>query len=268
MTPRDRMIRAYDRALRSNYYRQYFDNSGFYNFGYWARSAQSQREASENLVDELIGRIAISGGRILDVACGPGGTVRQLMCHYEPDMITAVNISEGEITEARKRAPDCTFCLMDATRLGFPENQFDAIICVEAAFHFDSRDAFLREALRILKPGGSLVLSDMLFREFMRPIAEFGQVPRANFVRDASEFRTRLEVAGFETIAVEDGTQSCLGGFRRHLRRWPTAEYLAGRINLHQSVGLSVMSWAAAAYFGAVCKTYLLASARKPRIAQ
>jgi len=56
MTPRDRMIRMYDRALVSANYKRYFEDSGFYNFGYWDSGAKSQREASEALVDKLVFR--------------------------------------------------------------------------------------------------------------------------------------------------------------------------------------------------------------------
>jgi len=159
MTARERMIRMYDRAMVSSGYRQYYEDSGFYNFGYWETQAKSQREASEALVDQLVDRIAKKGGRILDVACGPGASTRRLMRSYAHDMITAINVSEVQIAAARKCAPGCAFLLMDATQLDFPESQFDAVMCVEAAFHFDTRDTFLHEALRVLKTGGSLVLS-------------------------------------------------------------------------------------------------------------
>jgi cyclopropane fatty-acyl-phospholipid synthase-like methyltransferase len=76
MTARERMIRMYDRAMVSSGYRQYYEDSGFYNFGYWETHAKSQREASEALVDQLVDRIANKGGRILDVACGPGASRR------------------------------------------------------------------------------------------------------------------------------------------------------------------------------------------------
>ena len=84
MSAQERMIRLYDSALGSKDYQHYFEDSGFYNFGLWDGGARTQREASEALIDELTGRIKIKGGRILDVACGPGATTRHLMRSYEP----------------------------------------------------------------------------------------------------------------------------------------------------------------------------------------
>jgi len=97
MNSRERMIRMYDRALISANYRRYFEDSGFYNFGYWEGGARSQREASEALVDELVGRISNRAGRILDVACGPGASTRRLLRYYAADKVTGINISEGQL---------------------------------------------------------------------------------------------------------------------------------------------------------------------------
>jgi MPBQ/MSBQ methyltransferase len=264
MSAQERMIRMYDRALVSNDYRHYYEDSGFYNFGYWNTRAKSQREASEALVDQLLEKIPHRSGRILDVACGPGASTKRLTRSYPSDQITAINISESQLAAARKRAPGCAFLLMDATQLGFPEAQFDAVMCVEAAFHFDTRDTFLREAWRVLKPGGSLVLTDMLFRGFLRPLGKYGQVPPANFVPDIASYRAGLEAAGFEDVNVKDATQACLGGFRRHLARWPASERRSGGMKLGKSIAASLLSGMIAQYFGTVCKTYLIAAARKP----
>ncbi len=267
MSAQERMIRLYDSALGSKDYRHYFEDSGFYNFGLWDGGARTQREASEALIDELTGRIKIKGGRILDVACGPGATTRHLMRSYEPANIAAINISEAQLEAARSRAPGCTFLRMDAARLAFPDAHFDAVMCVEAAFHFNTRGAFLREVLRVLKPGGSIVLTDMLFRSFMKPIGDFGQVPRANFVPDIASYRAEFEAAGFESVDVLDATEACLRGFERHLARWPLSEHRNGRMGLAKAIAASAISRGIGQYFRIVCKAYLIASARKPALA-
>ena len=69
---------TYDRMMRGGNQRRYYGDSGYFNFGYWGAGAKSQREASEALVDQVVARIANKTGRILDVACGLGGSTKRL----------------------------------------------------------------------------------------------------------------------------------------------------------------------------------------------
>jgi len=264
MSALQRMIRVYDRTMLSGSQRRYYENSGFFNFGYWGAGAKSQREASEALVDLLVARISDTNGPVLDVACGLGASTKRLSQTWPPEVITGINVSDIQIAAARARAPGCTLLLMDATRLDFPDNHFGAVICVEAAFHFETREKFLKEAYRVLKPGGSLVMSDILFRAMPPALFEFGRVPRENLVPNMADYKARLAASGFNAIDVIDTTDFCLGGFRRNLARWPAAERRAGRMKLSRSLGASLTFKLLAAYFGWVCKTYLLVSARKP----
>src|SRR5579859_6154337 len=158
------MINGYDTAMQGPLIETYYGRSDFYNFGFWDADTLTQSQASENLVAHLLNFIPAArlNGRILDVACGLGASSRHLSRHIEPTQITGINISTRQLKRARINAPGCNFLVMDATRLQFPDAFFDNILCVEAAFHFDTRAAFLEEALRVLKPGGRLVHSDIL----------------------------------------------------------------------------------------------------------
>src|SRR5262249_27394439 len=253
---------TYDRMMRGSHQRRYYGDSGYFNFGYCGAGAKSQREAREGLIDQLGARVANKTGRILDVACGLGGSTQRLTQTYAPEMITGINISDVQIADARALAPGCTFQVMNATELDFPQDHFDAVICIEGACHFDTRDEFLKEAHRVLKPGGSLAMSDMLFP--INILSEFGQVPRANLLPSIAEYRARLAAAGFVAIEVTDATDDCLGGFYANLAHWAGAGGAAGGLTLSQTPYPGRVGTLLAAFFGRSCKTYLLVSARKP----
>lgn len=203
----------YDDRVDSEFLSDYFEHSGFWNFGYRVTGTESPRQACERLMDRLLAMLGEPRGAILDVACGNGGTTAYLTKHFAAERITALNFSARQIAQAAKRAPGARFVLMDATNLGLAANTFDHMICVEAAFHFNTREAFLREALRALKPGGRLVLSDAVL-----PLNSQTQ-PRANYVTDVEEYRTRCQAIGFSEVTVTDVTSQTWAAFAADLGR-------------------------------------------------
>ena len=156
--------RHYDRIMFTPGAHRRYGGSDFHNFGYWDQATTTLQDACENLMEELLAFIPDKEGAILDVACGKGATSRYLLNFYNPKDVTGINISEKQLERCRVNAPGCNFYLMNATELAFPDQSFNNIICVEAAFHFSTREKFLHEASRVLKPGGGLVLSDILRR--------------------------------------------------------------------------------------------------------
>ena len=144
MTRPEAMLADYDREMLGGVARGYYDGSDFYNYGYWLPDTRTQREASENLVEKLLSMLPRRTGCILDAACGIGGSTRYLTRHFEPADVSAVNLSAAQVGQAHRNAPECSVAVMDAVHLGFGDGAFDSMICVESAFHFDTREAFFK----------------------------------------------------------------------------------------------------------------------------
>jgi ubiquinone/menaquinone biosynthesis C-methylase UbiE len=191
-------------------------------------------------MEELLAFIPRKDGTILDVACGKGATTRYLLNYYPTSSVTAINISEKQLEWCRSRAPRCRFLLMSATEMEFGDASFDNVICVEAAFHFNTRERFFREAYRILKPGGKLVLSDIIRSADapeIRPRSPEAFWPSRNYVQDLDEYRTLCFGAGFQSVELRDTTRESLVSFDRRSFEWqPTGS----SINFE---GSNIMSW-------------------------
>lgn len=92
--------------------------------------------------------------RILDVGCGTGITT----CHlhqFRPN-IQGVDFSSLFIEEARQYGP--FFNVMDMTALNFPDETFDMVCSADAIEHVAGLERALAEMVRVVKPGGHLVL--------------------------------------------------------------------------------------------------------------
>jgi SAM-dependent methyltransferase len=124
--------------------------------------------ASEAMAERVCraGRVH-DGMRILDVGCGFGGTVAHLDERVSGCRLVGLNIDERQLVRARQLVtarPGNTvqFVQGDACALPFDDATFDVVLAVECIFHFPSRKTFFAEARRVLRPGGTLALSDFV----------------------------------------------------------------------------------------------------------
>ncbi|PSR17249.1 SAM-dependent methyltransferase [filamentous cyanobacterium CCP3] len=103
-----------------------------------------------------------AGTTVLDVGCGIGGSSRILARDYGFE-VTGVTISPNQVRRAQQLTPQgvtARFQVDDAMALSFPDASFDVVWSVEAGPHMPDKAVFARELLRVLKPGGVLVVAD------------------------------------------------------------------------------------------------------------
>jgi MPBQ/MSBQ methyltransferase len=102
------------------------------------------------------------GSTLLDVGCGIGGSSRILARDYGFS-VTGVTISPQQVKRATELTPkdlDAKFQVDNAMKLSYPDASFDVVWSVEAGPHMDDKAVFAKELIRVLKPGGILVVAD------------------------------------------------------------------------------------------------------------
>lgn len=107
----------------------------------------------------------IKGAKILDVGCGFGIDAMIFSC-YGASEVSGIDFNADWIDTIHAYMKDLNWDLPihtkqgDAAKLEYPDNTFDVALSVEAISHYHNVDSFIKEAYRVLKPGGTLIVSD------------------------------------------------------------------------------------------------------------
>jgi ubiquinone/menaquinone biosynthesis C-methylase UbiE len=225
-----RIRRLFERYLYYLLFEDYYEDTGFHHIGYWGNNATSARQACEDLLDKLISLCPNVQGPVLVVSCGRGGTTDYLLKYFTAEELTGIDESQWALDFCEQKMPGVRFVAMDPMKLKFPNDSFSTIICVEAAPYFDTRYKFLKDALRVLEPGGRLLLADILFSKDA-VIVNRGRY-RANYVKDISSYKEVFLRAGFEhNLKTVDLTEDCLHSYTRHVSEYLKRQYLSKEIS-------------------------------------
>ncbi len=128
----------------------------------WSRAEYARdtglRENEERLI---VSHFPRPPARVLDLGCGAGRTTIGLaQLGYAP---VGIDLAEALLESARSRFPTLDFRHMDATQLRFPEGSFEAALFsfngLDCIHPLASRAACLAEVFRVLRPGGTFLLS-------------------------------------------------------------------------------------------------------------
>lgn len=257
---KNEFISIFDSLIFNTSTRDYYGQKEFFNVGYWHSDTQNQHEACFNLMEKLLEFMPRKQGNILDVGCGLGATTSHLLNYYSPADVVGINISRKQIERSIVNAPGCKFICMDAVQMEFDDDFFDNIICVEAAFYFNTREKFLKEAMRVLKPGGNLILADLIFDT----TTYFGDlIVTENIVKDKDieDYKRLYQQAGFQPIEFVEATEVCWKIHYRDLKSSIIEEFNTGKID-EETYNFNVV--AIDALLDSSSIDYLLVSVKKP----
>lgn len=163
--------------------------------------------------------------RLLDVGCGHGNSTRQFLELRGDIQAEGVDFSAGMLTTAKRLTQGSLrerihWLQADITRLPVPDNSVDAITGHSVYYMLADQPAFLRECLRVLRPGGRLILLDPARRPFPVDILRTRHAIRIKLAVlswhtvslmhqrfDLSEMAQRLESAGFARVLSEKAVE-------------------------------------------------------------
>jgi len=127
--------------------------------------SRSQSHAQGADLDALIRALKPKTSEVaLDVATGTGFTAVALAGRV--GQVTGIDVTDEMLTQAGRLAREkgltnVRFELGDALKIGYPNSSFDIVTTRRATHHFHDVPKFLREARRVLRPGGRLGIVDM-----------------------------------------------------------------------------------------------------------
>ena len=163
------------------------------------------------------------GQRVLEVACGTGSTGVAVAPLVAPGgSVLLSDVADAMVDGARGRAAEAgventDFAVLDAQDLGLPDESFDVVICGFGLMLMPDPIAAAREASRVLRPGGRLVLTvwaeehanpwlatafRALMEELGAPEPEEG-MPGPFALGSAERLANILSEAGFARVDVE-----------------------------------------------------------------
>jgi cyclopropane fatty-acyl-phospholipid synthase-like methyltransferase len=155
-------------------------------FGYWDRFTRSHADALLGLNAALASWIGIRpGARILDAGCGVGGSSIWLARRFGA-VVVGITPVASQVHRARRIAVEqgvadqVWFAEEDYTHTSFADASFDVIWAVESVCHAVDKQAFYREAHRLLRPGGRLGMVE--YMRVARPLPDDGEALLQNWL--------------------------------------------------------------------------------------
>lgn len=203
-------------AATENAYKDSWDlnNSFAIHYGYWDEKVKSFPQSLLRMNEVMMdaGKIS-STDKVLDAGCGIGGSSIFLVDRIGCD-VTGISLSERQISKAREVAiqkgvdSKTNFEVMNYCATSFPGESFDVVWGCESICYADDKEQFIKEAYRLLKPGGRLVVADGFVTDLNNndhsSISNWLEGWQVNYLESPGRFQEFMKNSGFQNISFKD----------------------------------------------------------------
>lgn len=155
------------------------------------------------LYDHVVNKADLKSKTVLEVGSGRGGGASYISRYYKPQSYIGMDISASSIRFCNKhyRVDNLSFVHGIAESIPFADSSFDFVVNVESARCYNDMQAFFNEVYRVLRPGGKLLLADMLYPH------------------ELENFNKRIDQAGFKRISEKNISQNVVAALDKDSER-------------------------------------------------
>ncbi len=135
---------------------------------------------------------------VLEVGCGQGSTTQTLLKTMPNAFVTATDIDDDQIrlAERRVKSKRAEFLVEHAAEMSFEDGSFDMVVAFNTLHHVPAWRKAVREAARVLRPGGQYVLTG-ISAEGLR-LAPFRKFVAPKALIDTDDFIKEVKKNGFK----------------------------------------------------------------------
>jgi len=145
----------------------------------------------------------------LEIGCGNGNGTKLIKQYFLPKNIIAIDLDERMMNIAQKRNNDTSviYKAMDASKLDFPDNYFDAVFDFGIIHHIPNWKDCIKEVRRVLKPNGEFICEEVSIETFTKGI---GRLWRKlfdhpyDYMFTPKQFTDYLHHTGFEILNYKE----------------------------------------------------------------